>query len=255
MNNLRAGLAEMAADGFGAEEIRSPVLSGMWRIYGRTVAFVLIVLFSIGVIGYGMSSTLPLMLKLTPWFGWVTGLLVLLPSLAVGGWRFALWLAGAWFFAFWAEAAGAATGTIFGTYEYGPTLGPPWQGVSLLIVFNWVILMHGMVCIAGRILPLEEGPVQRMAISLLAGVLAVGFEFLMEPVAVRLDFWHWAGGTAPLQNYVAWFVIVGLTALFHPRWKCRTGEWRSVGRLAGFYVLLQALLYAAMRGVWFFRAV
>lgn len=230
------------------------VLAGMWRIYGRTVAFVLIVLFTIGVIGHVIPSTHPMFLKLTPWFGWITSLLVLMPSLAVGGWRFALWVAGACVFAFWVEAAGQATGSIFGSYEYGPTLGPLWHGVPLLIVLNWVIIMHGTVCIAGRCLPLEEGPARRVAISLLAGVLAVGFEFLMEPVAVRLDYWHWTGGAVPLQNYVAWFVIVALAALFHPRWKCRTGEWRSVGRLAGLFVLLQAFFYGAMRLVWFFSA-
>ena len=29
----------------------------------------------------------------------------------------------------------------------------------------------------------------------------------LEPVAIRLDMWSWAGGNPPLQNYIAWFVV------------------------------------------------
>ena len=35
----------------------------------------------------------------------------------------------------------------------------------------------------------------------------VAYDVLMEPVAIRLDFWHWPEGSIPLQNYFAWFVV------------------------------------------------
>jgi putative membrane protein len=35
----------------------------------------------------------------------------------------------------------------------------------------------------------------------------VSYDLLLEPVAIKLDFWNWQGGAIPLQNYVAWYVI------------------------------------------------
>ena len=26
-------------------------------------------------------------------------------------------------------------------------------------------------------------------------------------MAIRLDFWHWQGGTIPTQNYIMWFLV------------------------------------------------
>jgi putative membrane protein len=43
-------------------------------------------------------------------------------------------------------------------------------------------------------------------IILLAALLAVCFDLILEPVAVKLGYWYWAHNI-PLQNYLAWFVI------------------------------------------------
>lgn len=42
--------------------------------------------------------------------------------------------------------------------------------------------------------------------SLLGAGLLVGLDLLLEPVAMKYDFWIWSNETIPLQNYVAWFV-------------------------------------------------
>ena len=46
-------------------------------------------------------------------------------------------------------------------------------------------------------------------------------DILIEPVAIRLDFWSWTEGIIPLQNYVAWYVISALlfVAFFSFRFK------------------------------------
>jgi putative membrane protein len=32
-------------------------------------------------------------------------------------------------------------------------------------------------------------------------------DLMIEPVAIRLDFWHWQGGSIPIQNYIMWFLV------------------------------------------------
>ncbi|MCB1155806.1 carotenoid biosynthesis protein, partial [bacterium] len=45
--------------------------------------------------------------------------------------------------------------------------------------------------------------------------LMVLLDIFIEPVAIRYDFWSWAGGAPPLQNYVGWFLVsLPLLSLF-----------------------------------------
>ena len=228
-------------------------LPGAWRLYVRATAFVLAVLFGVGIAGHALPAALPLMLLLTPGFLLLTGILVAVPSLAADGRGFARWTAGAYAVTFAAEAVGVATGVVFGEYAYGPTLG--WQAwnVPLIIAFNWVMVVNGAVCIARRIGRFGTEGGGRLALPLLAGAIAAAFDWIMEPVAIRLDYWTWAGGGIPLQNYVAWFVLAAALAAFHPRQLQRACDLGTTGRLAGLYVVLQAAFFGALRLVWHFQ--
>jgi len=35
----------------------------------------------------------------------------------------------------------------------------------------------------------------------------VGLDLLIEPVAIRLDFWQWSFNKIPVQNYLGWLVV------------------------------------------------
>ena len=222
-------------------------------MYARAVVFVLAALFAVGAAGHALPAALPLMLAVTPGFSLLTGALVVAPSLAAGGRRFAGWVAGAYALTFLVEAAGVATGAIFGDYVYGPTLGWKCADVPLLIAFNWVMVVNGAVCLAGRIVPPRAGRGRQAAIPLLAGLVAAAFDGVMEPVAIRLDYWRWAGDAVPLQNYVAWFAIAVLSAVFHPQVACSSREMCSAGRLAGVYLGLQMLYFLVLRGMLHFQ--
>ena len=229
-------------------------LTGAWRLYVRTTVFLLAVLFSVGAAGHAIPSALPLMLLLTPGFSLLTGALVAVPSLASGGRAFALWMAAAYVFTFLAEATGVATGAIFGEYAYGPTLGWAWRGVPVIIAFNWVMVVNGAICMAGRIVPAAAGLWRPLAISLVTGLIAAAFDFGMEPAAIRLEYWTWAGGAVPPQNYVAWFGIAALAASVHPRQLRISCDLGTTGRLAGIYVLMQAVFFIVLRLLWRFEA-
>ena len=222
-------------------------------MYARAMAFVLAVLFAVGTAGHLVAHTLPWMLVLTPGFLLLTSGAVAVPSLAADGRRFALWAAGAYALTFAAEAVGVATGAVFGEYVYGPTLGWKIWDVPVIIAFNWVMVVNGAICIAGRILSLRAAPGRRIALPLLAGAIAAAFDWVMEPVAIRLDYWTWAGGSIPLQNYAAWFVLAAGLAAFHPRQLQRACELGTTGRLAGVYVVLQAAFFGALRLAWHFQ--
>jgi len=106
------------------------------------------------------------------------------------------------------EVAGVATGLLFGDYHYGGSLGPRVFGTPLMIGVNWLFLVYCSNVIAGRFVePLYFR-------SLVAGSMMVVFDIALEPSAMWLGMWDWAGGVVPLQNYLAWFVIaVGLNYL------------------------------------------
>jgi len=170
---------------------------------------VLAIVYAVGVIGikFNMFGNI---LTLTP--------LNLLVSLLILLWNHDNWdkkfvtaitivaIAG-----FFVEVAGVQTGIIFGTYTYGQTLGWKWLGVPLIMAVNWLILVY---CAAAVVSRLTEWSIAMKAF--VGAVIMTSMDFLIEPVAIQYDFWHWAGGAIPAQNYLAWGGISFLLlALFH----------------------------------------
>jgi putative membrane protein len=129
---------------------------------------------------------------------------------------------------FAAEVIGVNTGLLFGDYAYGKVLGVKWLQVPLLIGLNWFIILYCsgisthtllMKTINAISAQNHQPPMALKALSVIIDgvMLAVVFDWLMEPVAVKLGFWHWNGdGSIPLYNYTCWFVIsAALLTLFH----------------------------------------
>lgn len=100
------------------------------------------------------------------------------------------------------EVVGVSSGAIFGTYAYGNTLGIKVAQVPLMIGVNWVILVFGI----GAVLKKHMKHLRNLK-SLMGAAILVFIDFLIEPVAVRFDYWSWADSAIPLQNYVAWFFV------------------------------------------------
>ncbi len=209
-------------------------------------------MYAVGAAGHMLPAERPLMLHLTPAFLFFLGALVALPSLAIDRWRFAVWMVCTYAFTFLLEAAGVATGAVFGAYRYGSTLGWAVAEVPLVIAFNWILVVNGAVCFAVRVVPPGAGTWRRPAIAGLVGVLAVAFDFIMEPVAMRLDYWQWDAGVVPMQNYAAWFVIAAAMALCHPRHRHGNGEIGCGGNLAWFYMAVQTAFFIVLRLAWRF---
>ena len=131
-----------------------------------------------------------------------TGLLVIThrprPTVSLYGWLLACALLG------WsAEYIGVHGKWLFGEYVYGDVLGPKVFGIPLVIGINWVVVVYA-VCGTLNMLPLRIPRLLKVFVSSLCLVL---LDVLIEPVAIQLDYWTWASGDPPLQNYLGWLVI------------------------------------------------
>lgn len=100
------------------------------------------------------------------------------------------------------EVVGVSSGSIFGVYHYGETLGVKVANVPLLIGVNWFIIVFGVGAILKRYLKH-----QRTLKAALGALILIALDFLIEPVAVRFDYWSWENSEIPLQNFVAWFFV------------------------------------------------
>ncbi len=110
---------------------------------------------------------------------------------------------------FFIEVIGVNTGLIFGYYTYGAALGIKLWAVPLLIGVNWLILVYST-----GVFLVYLNLKNRWLLSILgAGILLV-MDFLIEPVAIRFDYWSWYGGIIPLQNYLGWYIFSFFLFLF-----------------------------------------
>lgn len=107
------------------------------------------------------------------------------------------------------EYLGVNYGLLFGEYEYGANLGLKFKGVPWLIGVNWAML----VLITGSIA--NQLKVAQFWKIIIGASLMILLDLPMEVAAPIFDFWEFSGGVAPLQNYIAWFLIaMALHAFF-----------------------------------------
>lgn len=131
------------------------------------------------------------------------------------------------------EIIGVNTGYPFGSYVYLEGLGPKVLNTPWLIGVNWVMLTLASGSFAAHFL--DNG--SRLQRALLASGLMLALDVLIEPVAHAHRLWIFAGGIAPWQNYLSWF-IVALTA----QWI--VGKGLESNRMAGPILLSQAAFFA-----------
>jgi putative membrane protein len=204
--------------------------------YDRIVAMLLPPFYLIGLVGHAVDALFPLMMALTPLTIFLTVVVAYAPVALVRDARLALWVIITAAFTLVLEIIGVATGLIFGSYAYGETLGLRLFEVPLVIGLNWTVIIVGCIALMERIT--SNTPL----IIVSTGLLAVGFDWIMEPVAIALDYWTWDGVVVPLHNYVAWGVIAMVfAALF------RAMRLHAPSRVATLTVLVQALFFSGLR--------
>lgn len=117
------------------------------------------------------------------------------------------------------EMIGVNTGLLFGKYEYGKVLGAGLYRVPWLIGINWFTVMYCCGIFISHLHSFIERqtvtaesiitPQMRFMSFIIDGaLLATFFDYILEPVAVKLGYWTWLeDGNIPFLNYACWFLI------------------------------------------------
>lgn len=167
----------------------------------ENICSLIIILFHlVGLYGFLNPDLTSLFIKLVP-FHLLLMLLLMIISGYDGSPGIMLFALSVFAAGFLVEVAGVNTGLIFGSYTYGGTLGLKLWHTPLLIGVNWLIMVYstGVLLIACQI--------NKYLLALTGAAILVGIDSLIEPVAIRYDYWSWSGENIPLQNYVGWFIV------------------------------------------------
>jgi bisanhydrobacterioruberin hydratase len=178
-----------------------------------TLIIIIVLFHLVGLIGFCIPSLHGLFLELVPWH-------LLLMLIVVSGShrpldeKFLLFAAIVFVTTFAAEWVGVHTGWLFGKYGYGSTLGTQLGGVPLCVCANWFLLVYSTGVL------MQRSRIRSMFIRVLTGaLLLVLLDLLIEPTAVKFDYWHWDNNVIPLKNYACWFLLGGILLFVFE--KCR----------------------------------
>jgi len=135
------------------------------------------------------------------------------------------------------ESLGVNYGLIFGDYEYGNNLGFKIFGVPYLIGVNWIIL----TVISGNIASFLTKNRSIVLTIIIGALLMLAMDFVMEPIAPKLDMWRFKNLMVPFTNYLGWFIIGLFTQtiynlLFHEKEK-----FVSINLYAAFFLFFSSL--------------
>lgn len=151
------------------------------------------------------------------------------------------------------EIIGISTGFIFGNYVYGDVLGKKVMAVPLIIGINWFIIIYccgtSIHMLLTRMLdkisngmPQPRPVLKTLSIIIDGATLAVIYDLLMEPAAVKLGYWIWKGDAIPLYNYICWFLIsCVLLLVFHYT------SFNKENKFAVNLLLIQAIFFLIIR--------
>ena len=164
------------------------------------IIILLFILHFVGGVALSMDSVKSVFLTLTP-FNLALTFVLLIWGNEDFSFNFFKVISVLFLIGFFVEVLGVYSGLLFGEYHYGKTLGFQLLGVPLIIGVNWVLLVVSSFAVSSYFVS------NSILTVLLSSVIMVLLDLMIEPVAIRLDFWHWQAEVIPLQNYLMWFLV------------------------------------------------
>jgi putative membrane protein len=101
--------------------------------------------------------------------------------------------------AFLLEMKGVHDDRLFGSYRYLDALGPQIRDTPLIIGINWLMLVYGAHSL------ISEKFRKRLPRLLLASILMVVYDIIIEVAAPDLKMWIFDKSYPPLRNFFMWF--------------------------------------------------
>jgi uncharacterized membrane protein len=166
----------------------------------RNLILVLVILHLVGVVGILIPQTRNLVLSLSA-INLFLGFIVILLSERKNLTGILVFSLIAFLIGYGSELIGVHTGALFGNYWYGANLGLKLMEVPLIIGINWGVLAITSASLTHKFV---DNIFLKIGIN---SLLMVFFDFIMEPVAMKSDFWSWEKDVIPIYNYVCWFFV------------------------------------------------
>lgn len=166
------------------------------------IAIIIIILFHlVGFVGLSTPTTRGLFLQIVPFH-----LLLMLAVIILGhhklSSRFGIFILIVFWLGFIAEWIGVHKGWLFGSYAYDETLGVKLSGIPLMIGVNWFLLIYATG------VTLQRSRLKSAFFRIIAGAaLLVLLDVLIEPIAIKFNYWHWNTSSIPLKNYACWYLV------------------------------------------------
>lgn len=167
----------------------------------------LIITFNmVGLIGFVIPATRHIFMMLTPWHLLLMGLFLIIGHERFDR-RILLFFVLTYIATFFAEWLGVHTNWLFGNYYYGHTMGRKLWGIPLIMGITWFLLVYS----AG--VAMQWSRIKNALLRIVIGsMLLVLLDMLIEPVAMKFDYWHWTNGV-PAKNYLGWLLVSALMLL------------------------------------------
>jgi bisanhydrobacterioruberin hydratase len=135
---------------------------------------------------------------------------------------------------------------LFGEYRYLPAMG--WQWKNIMMYCCGVTIQHFLNLMWNKLKDEDEprrANVGFFAVIIDGALLATFFDWIMEPIAVKLGYWQWLGdGSIPMFNYTCWFVISALLMLLF-----RLLSFPKQNQFAVNLLLIQFMFFLILRTV------
>lgn len=176
----------------------------------KKIAVAVIIIFHlVGLIGFLVPVAQPYFIKLVP-FHLLLMFAVIVFTYNGNVKRLSLFICGVFLCGWLVEVLGVHTGKIFGSYYYGNTLGYKIAAVPLLMGVNWVILIFSV----GQMM--KSFKIRNSILASVLGATAlIIFDFFLEPVAMKFNYWQWDWKEIPAQNFIAWFIVSVILLKFY----------------------------------------
>ncbi|MBN2570755.1 MAG: carotenoid biosynthesis protein [Ignavibacteriales bacterium] len=193
----------------------------------------LITFYFVGLLGFIIPFTNEIFIFLTPYAILLSFVLILFFHQSISLKKnififIIIYLSG-----FLIEMIGVNTGNIFGEYYYGAGLGLKIFNTPLLIGINWLMLVY---CSANI---LSRRKINYLVKALIASMIMVAYDLVLEQVAPKLNMWYWKDSYIPIQNYLAWFVIAFMMHLIFK-------QSDNKNPIAGLVLILQIIFFTLL---------
>lgn len=176
----------------------------------RWIRIILLILYIVGAVGMLMPSTRTSFVQLSA-LNLAISFAGLIASRKTNRTTFLVFLSIAFVIGITVELIGVHTSYLFGSYYYGNSLGWKWYGVPVIIGLNWGILTVTSAAVIHRL------QFNKHIEAILSAILMVVFDYILEPVAIKLDYWQWTEGEIPVFNFICWMGVSYLLQWIYQR--------------------------------------